>query len=85
MYHNLEGSELQAHFVEDADRGCWIAKGLTYEYLEAQEESKSYDVGKALLIGAGALAAGGVAYAISQAKSKEEERRAVQPSRTYGP
>jgi len=85
VYHNLEGSELQAHFVEDADRGCWIAKGLTYEYLEAQEESKSYDVGKALLIGAGALAAGGVAYAISQAKSKEEERRAVQPSRTYGP
>jgi class 3 adenylate cyclase len=85
IYDGLGGNELQAYFTEDTGRRCWVAKGLTYERVEAEEDSKSYDTGKALLIG-GAIAAGAAlgAFAISQAKTKEDERRAVEPSRTYG-
>ncbi len=83
VFDALEGSDLQKHFKYEKPYDCWIARGLTWEKIDAAEDEKSYTLEKALTIGVIAAGAAGVAYAVSKAKEKEE--RQVQPSRTYGP
>jgi class 3 adenylate cyclase len=87
VYNGLDGSDRQKHFEYDGAYKCWVARGLTWERIDAQEQAQSYRE-KALTIGlvAGAAAvAGAVAYTISKPTNKQEEERSVQPSRTYAP
>lgn len=85
-YDALEGNDLQKHFEYEKAYDCWIARGLTWERIEALNAEEAYGE-KALsigLIGLGvAGAVGAAAYVISKAKESERESR-IEPSRTYG-
>jgi class 3 adenylate cyclase len=82
VFGALEGSDLQKHFKYEKAYDCWVARGLTWDKIDADEDEMSYTLEKALTIGVIAGATG-VAYAVSEAR--ENEKRQVQPSRTYGP
>lgn len=85
VFDGLEGSDLKKQFKYDDAYGCWVARDLTWERIDAQEDAESYRE-KALTIGmiAGAALAGAAAvYTISKAGNKQEEERSIQPSRTY--
>lgn len=79
--------DLDKHFNYDDTYKCWVARGLTWERIDAEEHAQAYR-GKALtvaLVAGAAVSAGAVAYAISKPTNKQEEERSVQPSRTYAP
>ncbi|MHB8355142.1 MAG: adenylate/guanylate cyclase domain-containing protein [Vulcanimicrobiaceae bacterium] len=84
VFGALEDNNLQKHFKYEKAYDCWVGRGLTWEKIDATEDAAKYDLGKALtIVAAGAAAAAGIAYAVS--KSKGDEERQVQPSRTYAP
>ena len=87
IYNALDGNELQKNFTKDTTRKSWVAKGLTWERIDAQEDANFYRE-KALTIGmitSAVVLGAAAAYKVSEANSREEQERSVQPSIPYAP